>query len=173
MKCPVCNGTGVHSPPRIPSETGGWLNEKYIFASECGACNGSGYVDDNDSSAIEDSDFKSEKGDSEPGVDLAQLIALQDEILLSLQESVLPSELKDRWFMAVKSIIFAFPSNTIPVMLDAIYKEVQEASEQASRFVSHLEPGKLDLVETDLTLIANALARLKYHYAHYLANREG
>jgi hypothetical protein len=47
MICPQCNGAGVVQLPHVPSNSGGWIDEKYIFPPiECGACNGSGYVDD-------------------------------------------------------------------------------------------------------------------------------
>jgi putative protease len=33
--------------PHVPSDTGGWIDQKYIFSGiECGACNGFGYIDD-------------------------------------------------------------------------------------------------------------------------------
>jgi putative protease len=47
MICSVCKGTGMVNLPHLPSNNGGWIDEKYIFSGiECGACNGSGYVED-------------------------------------------------------------------------------------------------------------------------------
>lgn len=170
MKCSVCQGTGLHYPPRVPSDTGGWLSEKYLIASKCRACNGSGYVGDSGSSAVDDSGLESviESGKGED--DLEQLIDLQTDILSILQDSALPPELKDRWSTRVKAITFRCLDNSTVLELDGLCNEAQIASEQAFRFVSHLEPGKLGLVEMDLTLIAGALGRLKYLYGRYRAD---
>ena len=46
MICPVCKGAGIHRMPHVPSDSGGWLNEKYIFGPVCSACEGSGHVPD-------------------------------------------------------------------------------------------------------------------------------
>ncbi len=50
MICSQCNGTGMAQLPHVPGNSGGWLDEKYIFSGvECGACNGSGYIQDTES----------------------------------------------------------------------------------------------------------------------------
>lgn len=171
MKCSVCKGTGVHYPPHVPSDSGGWLDEKYIFAAECGACGGSGFVDE----AEGDQEYHEGTADPEevePAVDLAQLVELRDELLSRVEESELPSGVRERWTAAIRSISFALGGILTRSALDALYEEIHSASEQPSRFVSHTEPGKLALVEMDLSLIAGALGRLRHYYALYRARQQ-
>jgi hypothetical protein len=52
--CPVCGGRGLHAIPHVPSISGGWLDRKFDWPDfVCGACNGSGYIDDEGEPSIE------------------------------------------------------------------------------------------------------------------------
>jgi len=104
MKCSVCGGTGQINPPHVPANRGGWMDEIYTFGTMCGACNGSGYLQDDED--ILDEDILTEDDAFEPTSQTLEerMIDLLTEILFEDISDDLPAQLRERWYRMLDGV---------------------------------------------------------------------
>ena len=125
MICQQCNGTGTVQLPHLPSITGGWIDEKYIFSGiECGTCNGSGYISDwdSDDSPVADFDYSdSPVRETRPPTAEEQFAEHSTQLITALRfSSFLPTHLIQRWIRKIKEINICQPAKGL-VILDELF----------------------------------------------------
>lgn len=120
MDCPQCKGTGMVQLPHFPGNSGGWLDEKYIFSGiECGACNGSGKIPDSDSpdSSVTDYSYSREAARAPRPPTAEEQFAEHSTLLITALQvsSFLPTYLTQQWIRKIKEINIYQPSKGLVI----------------------------------------------------------
>jgi len=165
MKCSVCGGTGQINPPHVPANRGGWMDEIYTFGTVCGACNGSGYLPDDDD--ILDEDILTEDDAFEPRSQTLEerMIELYMDILYEDISDDLPPQLRERWYRMLDGVsLFEAGADAT---LRRLEQEVKEAKSNIFRYLSVWDFDQMGLLDTSLEIIASRLSRLREMVSEY------